>query len=75
MVYSDMDCPHCARPLEFLSERKDVSYICKSPAQISEVITSKWKCTFCPVTIDMTYTLPTEYLPLSQDSDDSDLDM
>ena len=72
MVY-DMDCPHCARPLEYVSEYKDVVYRSQN-RELNVIYFTNYRCTFCPVTVEVSYKMPTEYYPLGLDVDSSDSD-
>ena len=58
-----VDCPHCARPLMYMTEYNDVVY--KSQIrQLNVIHVTKWQCTFCPVTVEVTYKMPPEYYPI-----------
>lgn len=64
-----MECPHCARPLYWLEERKDIRYDRKA-RELTESSIELYKCTFCPVEVEIRYRFPTEYFPIAYDKDD-----
>jgi len=64
-----MDCPHCARPLYWLEDRNDIRYD-RTARELVETCITLYKCTFCPVHVEVRYQLPAEYFPIGYENVD-----
>ena len=64
-----MDCPHCARPLYWLREHKDI--LCRSrEREILVTYINQYKCTFCPIEVEVRHKMPPETMDLDMEYDE-----
>ena len=64
-----MDCPHCARPLYWIRENKDI--LCRRrEREILVTYINQYKCTFCPIEVEVRHRMPPEVMDLDMDTGD-----